>query len=127
MMSSSRASFHLVEKCSDFGEFFSGYFFGGQCAQNETACGAAEGAVGEVSQEQALGLALRLFRGVNVRLLALITGDRAFFKHDLHELEGGSIAGAAIAVELRANFPDGAGAAVPENSQNRQFRVGGAG
>jgi len=120
-------SFKLFEDFSDFAEFFGSDFFGRERALDEPTGGAVEGAVEQVADEEFLGFGLGLAGRVDVGLAAFIAGQVAFFVHDLHELEGGGIAGGAGAVQFLCDLADRAGAAIPKDAEDGQLGVGGAG
>ena len=117
----------MVQDVADFAEFFGGDFFGGEGAQDEPSGGAVEGAVEQVADEEFLGFGLGLAGRVDVGLAAFIAGQVAFFVHDLHELEGGGVAGGADAVQFLCDLADRAGAAIPKDAEDGQLGVGGAG
>ena len=58
---------------------------------------------------------------------ALVALDQPLFRHDLEQLQRGRVGGRALAAEDVVHLPDGAGAAVPQDAQDRQLGVGRSG
>src|SRR5262245_16067392 len=62
---------------------------------------------------------------VNVGPLRVIAGDEPFVGHDLHDLGSSGVAGGAVFAEEVIDLPHRAGAALPEDAEDRKFAVGG--
>ncbi len=115
----------FVEELADLGEFFGGGAFGGEGLEDEVGGGAGEGAVDEVFDDLALGMMCGEGGGVDMGAVGFVALDEAFFHHDLEEFEGGGVTG--FSGEVFVDLSDGGRAMIPEDTEDGEFAVGGAG
>lgn len=117
----------LIEELSQFREVHFGRFAGRQSADHERLCRATEGALEQVTGKLALG-PFAGFRGrVDMGALRFVAADEAFFGHDLHEFQDGAVLSAATARDDFMDVADSGRPDAPENRENFEFGVGGAG
>src|SRR5437867_3703669 len=93
MQGSFRISFlELIQQRADVAQLLSGGAAAGERLQHELRGRAAERAIHEVAEQLPLGALLAQPRHVDVGALRLVAHDKALVRHDLQQLEHGSVA-----------------------------------
>src|ERR1019366_2623713 len=118
---SSRPLLKLVQHLPNLLQLRRRHLLRGKRAQNQVLRRAVERALDQVARQPLLGLSLCHPWSIDVRPELFAALQQAFFRHHLHLLQHGGVAG-RLAAGL-VNVADGAGAARPEDVQDLQLSL----
>lgn len=119
----------VVQQFANFPKLGGGYLSRTQCLQNELLHRSAKKAVQEVANHLPLGPLRGQFRLIDVTALAVLTHDQSLFSHDLQKAEDRRVCErlGSSGVQMIQRLAHGAWPASPEDSQDGELGIGGAG